>query len=100
VSVLLLVRDNTKLAGEVFNGIQSSPFLAQSRFIDDVIYQYIPDHIKTPIKDSLGPVEDVNRTIWETASSVLSNWMQFWLEDSELVNKRTSSSGENHSPDR
>jgi hypothetical protein len=81
VSVLILNQSNTKLAKSVYLQIHSSPFITNSQFIKETIDPYLTIHNSIPEGTRALTQDQIIEKLWEAASSVMSNWMQLWIDD-------------------
>ena len=90
ITVLYLAHENPDEALTVYQDIQNSPFLANARFFEDIVYRFLPDEIITAPKERTIPEGDLRRHLWSTAASVLSDWIQVWMEEPEIIENEES----------
>ena len=87
VTVLYLAHENPGQAGQVYQQILRAPFIARAPFLSTNIYQYLPaDITKLPI-ETVDQDADTLEALWVTASSILSSWIQVWMEPADNVLK-------------
>lgn len=79
------VQENLIFANEVYLSIQQSPLLAKSKFIEDIIYQHLPIEVKENVKEEKPTRHNIKESLWLTASTVLTNWMQDWISEAQRL---------------
>jgi hypothetical protein len=89
IAVLYLAFEDTEQAAIVYQQIQSSPLLANSNFFKDIVDHYLPDVIIAKSQEKFDLQSDPKATLWDTASSILSSWMQLWMEEPEYSIKQS-----------
>jgi tetratricopeptide (TPR) repeat protein len=84
-TVLYLAHEDPERAASVYREIQISPFLANAPFFKDTVYGYLPDEVLSATMEGPSKKSDVVSSLWSTAASVLSNWIQVWMEEPETI---------------
>lgn len=87
IAVLYLAYQDPDQAAGVYQQIHASPLLANSQFFKDIVDQYLPDEVTAPSQIKFEPQADPKATLWAAASSILSNWMQLWMEEPEYIKR-------------
>ncbi len=91
ITVLYLTKEDLEFAKVVAEQIKSYPLLTKAQFFNDIVNHYLPDEITgTPLVD-FDLNTDPNSSLWSAASSILSNWMQIWMEDPEYIERQEKS---------
>jgi hypothetical protein len=86
VVLLYLAPEDSAQAANVYQHIQASPLISKAQFFNDAIYRFLPpDVISSPLMGT--PREpDLSQDLWATAASVVSSWVQIWMEEHESIN--------------
>lgn len=84
-AVQYLAREDPELASDLYQKIQSSPFLANAPYFEDVVYRYFPVGIRHTADLGKGQPSDPVNDLWATAARILSNWIKVWMEEPENI---------------
>ncbi len=87
VAVLYLADEDPVRAGEVYQQIMQAPFIARAAFFSTTIYPYLPAEV-TNLQAQTGHQDGGTlKALWAAAASILSSWIQVWIELEEKIKK-------------
>jgi tetratricopeptide (TPR) repeat protein len=80
VTVLYLADENRKEAKSILKQIRTYPLLDKAQFFKDIVDRYLPDEVSAVAPNDNETLKDPQSVLWATASKIMSNWMQVWME--------------------
>jgi tetratricopeptide (TPR) repeat protein len=86
VILLYLDQEDPSQAARLYQHIRVSNFLANARFFKDIVFRFLSVGV-TSSQEEAPPHPDLKRDLWATAASVISTWVQAWMEEKENVTR-------------